>query len=47
MIVDEMQFSFMSEKGTIDALFILRKMIGRLSCYGKKKKFCGPRKCFW
>ena len=34
--VDEMQFGFMLERGTIDAVFILRRMQGEYSAKGIK-----------
>ena len=36
--VDEMQFGFMLERGTIDAVFILRRM--QEEYHAKGKKFC-------
>ena len=46
--VDEMQFGFMPERATIDAVFILRRM--QEECYAGGKKlvyvFCGPRESF-
>ena len=45
--VDEMQFSFMPERGPIDALFILRRM--QIEYHAKGKKLCvlcGPRESF-
>ena len=45
--VDEMQFGFMPERGTIGAVFILRRMQEE---YHAKKKvvyvLCGPRDSF-
>ena len=43
--VDEMQFCFMPERGTIDAIFILRRMQEEYHTKGKKivYVFCGPR----
>ena len=44
--VDEMQFGFMPERGTSDAVFILRWM--QEGCYGMRViyVFCGPRDGF-
>ena len=42
-----MQFGFMPERGTIDAVFILRRM--EEEYHAKRKKlsvFCGPRESF-
>ena len=36
--VDEMQFGFMPERGTIDAVFILRRM--QEEYHAKRKKLC-------
>ena len=36
MSVDEIQFGFMPERGTIDAVFILRRMQGEYHAKGKK-----------
>ena len=46
--VDQMQFGFMPERGTIDAAFILKKDARRVSCHRKKVVcvFCGPRESF-
>ena len=47
VFVDEMQFGFMPERGTIDAVFILRRMPEE--CHAKGKKlyvFCGPGESF-
>ena len=46
--VDEMQFGFMSERGTIDAVFILRTLQEEYHAYRKKVVyvFCGPRERF-
>ena len=38
--VDEMKFGFMSEKGTIDAVFILRRMQEEYHAEGKKLYMC-------
>ena len=43
--VDEMQFGFMPERGTIDAMFILKRMPEEYRLKGKK--VCGPRESFW
>ena len=49
MSVDEIQLGFMPERGTIDAVFILRMM--QEEHHAKRKKdvyvFCGPRESFW
>ena len=45
--VDEMQFGFMSERGTFDAVSVLRRM--QEMCNAEEKKsymFCGPRESF-
>ena len=44
VIVDEMQFGFLPERGTIDALVILGRMQDGYCTYGKKvvHMFCGP-----
>ena len=46
--VNELQFAFMSESGTIDAVFILRRMQGKYHAEGKKLYmcFCGSRESF-
>ena len=45
--VDEMQFGFMPERGSIDAVFILRRMQEEYHAKGKKLyMFCGPRENF-
>ena len=45
--VDEMQFGFMSERGTIDAVFILRRLQEEYYAKGKKLYvFCGLRESF-
>ena len=45
--VDEIQFGFMSERGTIDAVFILRWMQEEYHSKGKKLYvFCVPRVSF-
>ena len=36
----EMQFGFMSERGTIDAVFILRRMQEEYHAKGKKSCIC-------
>ena len=48
MSVDEMQFGFMPERGTIDAAFILTRMQEEYHAKGKKvaHEFCGCRECF-
>ena len=38
--VDEMQFGFTSERGTIDAVFILRRMQEEYHAKGKKWHTC-------
>ena len=38
--VDEMQFGFMPERGTIDAVFILRRMQEEYHAKGKKLYMC-------
>ena len=38
--VDEMQFGFTSERGTIDAVFILRRMQEEHHAKGKKWHMC-------
>ena len=40
MIVDEKQFCLMSEKGTIDAVFILRRLQEGYHAKGKKLYTC-------
>ena len=40
MIVDEMQFGFMPKRGTIDVVFILRRMHERYCAKGKKFYMC-------
>ena len=40
MSVDEMQFGFMPERGTIDAVFILRRMQEKYHAKGKKLYVC-------
>ena len=42
MSVDEMQFGFMPERGTVDAAFILRRMQEE-----KRYVFYGPGGTFW
>ena len=45
--VDEMQFGFMPERGTIDAVFILRRMQEEYRAKGKKLcVLCGPGESF-
>ena len=45
--VDEMQFGFVHERGTIDAVFILRRIQEENQAIGKKfSVFCGPREGF-
>ena len=46
--VDEMQFGFMPGRGTIDAVFILRRMQEGHDAKGIKVVcvFCGPMECF-
>ena len=44
--VGEMQFDFKPEKGTIDAVFILRRMQEDYHAKGKKIMFCEPREIF-
>ena len=45
--VDEMQFGFMPERGSIDAVFILRRMQEEYHAKGYKLYvFCGPREGF-
>ena len=46
--VDEMQIGFMPERGTIDAVFILRRMQEEYHAKGKKVVyvFCGPRESY-
>ena len=43
--VDDMQYGFMPERGTIDAVFILRRLQEEYHAKGKKVVyvFCGPR----
>ena len=42
-----MQIGFMPERGTIDAVFILRRMQEEYHAKGKKLcVFCGPREIF-
>ena len=44
MYVDEMHFGFMPERGTIDAVFILRRMQEEYHGEGKTLYvFCRPR----
>ena len=45
MSVDEIQFGFMSGRGTIDAVFILRRMQEKYHAKGGKVvyMFSGPR----
>ena len=43
--VDEIQFGFMTERGTIDAVFILRRLQEEYHARGKKL-YCGPRESF-
>ena len=38
--VDEIQFGFMTERGTVDAVFILRRMQSRHHAKGKKLYMC-------
>ena len=38
--VDEMQFDFMPERGTIDAVFLLRRMQGEYHAKGKEMYMC-------
>ena len=38
--VDEMQFGFMPERGTIDAVYILRRMQEEYHAKGKKLSMC-------
>ena len=40
MSVDEMKFGFMPERGTIDAVFILRRMQEEYQVKGKKLYMC-------
>ena len=42
MTADEMQFDFMPERGTIDAVFILRRLQEEYHAKGKSYEFCGP-----
>ena len=46
--VDEMQFRFLHERGTIDAVFILKRMQEKYHANRKKVVYvsCGPRECF-
>ena len=46
--VDEMQFGFTPERGTIHAVFILRRLQEEHNAKGRKKNyiFCGPRDSF-
>ena len=46
--VDEMQFCFMPERETVDAVFILRRMQEAYHAKGIKVVyvFCGPREIF-
>ena len=45
--VDEMQFGFMPERETIDAMFILRRMQEEYHAKGEKLHvLCGPRDRF-
>ena len=46
--VDEMQLGFMNERGTIDAVFILRRMQEEYYAKGKKVVYvsCRPREGF-
>ena len=46
--VDEMQINFMPERGTIDAVFMLRRLQKEYCTRGKKVVyvFCGPRESF-
>ena len=48
MTANEMQFGFMSEKGTIDAVFVFRRLQKKYSANGKKVvyAFCGLRESF-
>ena len=47
MTVDEMQFGFMLERGTIDAVFILRRLQEEYHANGQNLfVFCGHRKSF-
>ena len=41
--VDEMQFGFMPERGTIDAVFILRRMLEEFGAKEKKDELCRSR----
>ena len=43
---NEIQFAFMPERGTIDAVFILRRMLEEYHAKGKSCVFCGPRESF-
>ena len=45
--VDEMQFGFMPERGTIDAVSMLRRIQEEYLAKAKKScMFCGPRETF-
>ena len=45
--VHEMQFGFMSERGTIDAVFILRRMQEECNAIEERLyMFCGARESF-
>ena len=48
MTVDEMLLGFMSGRGTIDAVFIMRSLQKEYHAKGKKVVYesCGPRKSF-
>ena len=43
--VDERQFGFMPERGAIDAVFILRRLLEEY--HAKEIRFCGPGDSFW
>ena len=46
--VDEMQFGFMLERGTVDAVFIMRRMQEEYRDKGKSCIcVCGPRESLW
>ena len=44
--VDEMQLSFMPERGRTNAVFILRMLQEEYHAKGKSYVFCGPRESF-
>ena len=44
MTVDEMQFGFIAERGTIDAVFILRRL--QEEYHAEVHVVCGPRESF-